>query len=62
MLEKDIGNVTAETEVSFQYGMKKEEELKQQNIHMSHLEKISFQTIIYYTRPNGMKCMRVMTE
>ena len=29
---------------------------------MSHLEHIPFQTIVYYTRPNGMKCMRVMTE
>jgi len=55
---KDIGNVTKESGVTFQYAVRKDinkEEFK-------NLKVMPFQVQIHFRRLNGMKCLRVITK
>lgn len=60
-LRKDLGNVNNETEMTFEFSLRQPEELKELGIDPTSQEKISFQTQINYTAPDGMKCLRVIT-
>ena len=51
---KDLGNVRADTELSFQYAFRSKEECDLSSIHQ-----IPFQVQLMYTKPNGAQCLRV---
>eukprot|EP01119_Soliformovum_irregulare_P010427 TRINITY_DN2560_c0_g1_i1.p1 TRINITY_DN2560_c0_g1~~TRINITY_DN2560_c0_g1_i1.p1 ORF type:complete len:705 (-),score=229.00 TRINITY_DN2560_c0_g1_i1:13-2127(-) len=53
---KDIGNVTQDTGVTFEYGIKKDVK------DFGGLTELPFQVQIRYTKLNGMKCMRVISR
>ena len=63
LLTRDIGNVTMETEITFEYTLKKISELaKMDDIDLTKIEKFPFQTQITYKALDGSLCIRVITE
>lgn len=62
ILERTIANATKNTRISFEYEVKKEEELKSKNIDLNQLKKVPFQAQIEYTSTNGSKYLRVVTS
>ena len=57
---KDYGNVTADSEHMFEYKVKSLEELQNsKEFELKDLKNLYFQTQIYYTKLDGMKCIRV---
>ena len=63
MLIRDVGNVTEESEITFEYRVKDPEELaKLADFDADKIEQIPFQTIIEYTKLDGMKCIRTITK
>ena len=63
LLVRQLGNVTEESEITFEYRLKDLKELEKiSDIDFEKLEKIPFQTQIYYTTLDGMKCIRVITS
>mmetsp|Transcript_9493 Transcript_9493/g.9253 ORF Transcript_9493/g.9253 Transcript_9493/m.9253 type:complete len:248 (+) Transcript_9493:1993-2736(+) len=63
LLTRDLGNVTEKTEITFEYRLKDKEELKKiKGFKMSQLKDIPFQSIIEYTKLDGMKCIRTLTQ
>jgi len=63
LLAKDMGNVTEETEVTFEYRMKPIKELiKMEDIDMTQITSFPFQAQISYTTLEGNKCVRVITQ
>lgn len=63
LLVRDIGNVTMETEITFEYTLKKISELaKMDDIDLTKIEKFPFQTQITYKDLDGNLCIRVITE
>ena len=63
LLTKDIGNVTEESEITFEYRLKLKEDLDQiEDFDIKKLSTIPFQTIIEYTKLDGMKCIRILTQ
>lgn len=62
LLTRAMGNVTEESEITFEYRMKDAEILAQmESIDLLTLKEIPFQTQIEYTKLNGMKCVRTIT-
>lgn len=63
MLTKNLGNVVADTEVTFSYKLKEPEELKKiEGFDIEKFQEIPFQSIIEYTKMDGMKCIRTITK
>jgi len=63
MLVRDIGNVTEDTEITFEYTLKKIAELaKMEEMDLTKIERFPFQTQITYKALDGSKCIRVITE
>ena len=63
MLTRDVGNVTEDSEITFEYRVKDPEELeKLADFDADKIEQIPFQTIIEYTKLDGMKCIRTITK
>merc|ERR1719240_2164649 len=63
MLTKRLGNCTAETMFTFEYGMKPLEDLlKMEDIDMTKITHFPFQTVVEYTAQDGSKCLRVITK
>jgi hypothetical protein len=63
VLSKDLGNVTAESEMTFEYRIKPSEELeKATDFDIEKLTHLPFQTQIEFTKLDGMKCIRVITK
>jgi hypothetical protein len=60
VLHHMVGNVTTDTELSFEYQLRPSAERKALGI--GELKTLPFQLQITYTRLNGMKCVRVMTQ
>jgi hypothetical protein len=60
IVEKDIGNANVETEITFEYGVRRlsAEEKKS----AKKLDKLPFQLQISYTTPDGAKALRVYTK
>ncbi|CAH1791039.1 unnamed protein product [Owenia fusiformis] len=54
IVERAIGNVTKDMDVTFSFKSSEHTDRKRKNI--------PFQAQIVYTRPDGMKCMRVITK
>ena len=63
-LVKEIGNATNETETYIEYNFKSSEEIVKnfQDIDLSKIDAIPFQSIIEYTSKLGDKCIRVVTK
>lgn len=57
-VSRELGNVTADSEVTFEYGVRSADELNQ----FSGLEALPFQVQIHFTKLNGMKCLRVLSK
>ncbi|KAH3767756.1 circularly permutated Ras protein 1 [Pelomyxa schiedti] len=55
---EEIGNVTAESECTFEYGTKPSEEIP----GYDSLEFLPFQVQIEYTKLDGMKCVRIISH
>ncbi|CAI2386488.1 unnamed protein product [Moneuplotes crassus] len=63
ILTRDVGNVTEDSEITFEYRIKNQEELKKlDNFDITKIDQIPFQTIIEYTTLDGMKCIRTITK
>jgi uncharacterized ubiquitin-like protein YukD len=63
VLSKDFGNVTADSEMTFEYNVKSIEDLKMATeFDISKLVQLPFQTQIEFTKLDGMKCIRVITK
>ncbi|CAF2229853.1 unnamed protein product [Rotaria magnacalcarata] len=62
-IKRDIGNVTKQTEVTFEFGVRNKEELKEKyNIDLDQLEQLPFQVQVTYTAADGSKALRVLTQ
>ena len=62
LLVRELGNVTEETEITFEYRLKPPEQLAaMEDLDFAKLATIPFQTQIDYTTLDGMKCIRVIT-
>lgn len=63
MLVRDIGNVTMDCEITFEYTLKKISELaKMDDLDLTKIERFPFQTQITYKALDGSLCIRVITE
>lgn len=63
VLTKIMGNVTADSEMTFEYRIKDAEVLKNaKEFDISKLTQLPFQTQIEYTKLDGMKCIRTITK
>ncbi|CAI2386334.1 unnamed protein product [Moneuplotes crassus] len=63
ILTRDVGNVTEDSEITFEYRVKDQKDLeKLDNFDISKIDQIPFQTIIEYTKLDGMKCIRTITK
>jgi len=63
MLIRDIGNVTMDTEITFEYTLKPTKDLaKMDDIDFSAIKQLPFQTQITYKALDGNVCIRVITE
>jgi hypothetical protein len=63
VLTRDFGNVSADSEMTFEYKIKEIEELqKAKDFDIAKLEQLPFQTQIEFTKLDGMKCIRVLTK
>lgn len=63
LMVRDIGNVTTESEMTFEYTLKKIRELaRMEDIDLTKIEAFPFQAQITYKALDGSKCVRVITE
>lgn len=63
LMTREIGNVTADTEITFEYTMKKISELvKMEDFDLTKVKELPFQVQITYKALDGSKCIRVITE
>lgn len=63
LMVRDIGNVTEESEITFEYTLKKIRELaKMEDIDLAQMKAFPFQAQITYKALDGSKCIRVITE
>ncbi|CAF1422223.1 unnamed protein product [Adineta steineri] len=62
-IKREIGNVTKQTEVSFEFGIRNKQELKDKwNIDLDQLQQLPFQVQVIYTAADGSKALRVLTQ
>ncbi|CAF3477823.1 unnamed protein product [Rotaria sp. Silwood1] len=62
-IKRDIGNVTKQTEVTFEFGVRNKEEIKEKyHIDLDQLEQLPFQVQVTYTAVDGSKALRVLTQ
>ena len=63
ILARELGNVNEETEVTFEYRMKKVKELlKMADLDMTKVSNLPFQAQITYTALDGSRCVRIITN
>ena len=63
LMTREIGSVTIDTEITFEYTMKKISELaKMQDLDLNQIKHFPFQVQITYKALDGNKCIRVITE
>jgi len=62
-LVKNLGNVTEDSEVTFEYRLKPIKELlAMEDIDLTEIKQFPFQAQISYTALDGSKCVRVLTN
>eukprot|EP00753_Platysulcus_tardus_P015458 PLAT5019.2.p1 GENE.PLAT5019.2~~PLAT5019.2.p1 ORF type:complete len:827 (+),score=465.90 PLAT5019.2:277-2757(+) len=59
-LSKPVGNVTAATEITFEYALRSAAELKA--LGASKLRSLPFQVQVHYKRMDGSRCVRIITH
>jgi len=59
---KEIGNVTAKSDVAFEYENKNDVELKQLGVDLDAIKEIPFQAVISYISTEGHQLIRVITK
>jgi len=59
VLEKQVGNATLDTQITFEYGIRR---IKEAKVEKSELKSLPFQLQISYTAPDGSKAVRVYTK
>ena len=63
ILTKNFGNVNEDTDITFEYRMKKISDLlKLKDIDFSKLQELPFQAQIHFTALDGSRCVRVITK
>lgn len=62
ILERNIGNATVKTQLTVEYTLKPEQELKQNDIDINTLKTVPFQAVIEYEAANGDKMLRVFSK
>ena len=63
ILARELGNVNEETEVTFEYRMKKVKDLlKMADLDMTKVSNLPFQAQITYTALDGSRCVRIITN
>ena len=63
ILTKDFGNVTARTDITFEYQLKNVKELiKMTDLDITQIQAFHFQAQISYTALDGSKQVRVITN
>ncbi len=63
LLARDLGSVTEETEVTFEYRLRAMKELlKMHDIDLTQIKELPFQCQITYKALDGSKCIRVLTD
>ena len=62
LLKRELGNVTEDSEITFEYRMKEAKELAEMEDVDLSAKSIPFQTQIEYTKLDGMKCIRIITQ
>jgi hypothetical protein len=62
LYQKNVGNVTAKTELTFEYELRPDEELMEFGVDLVKLETVPFQAQIIYTSTAGDRLMRVITK
>jgi len=60
--ERDIGNVTSDTVLTFEYGQKAVGELGERVSEMRALTSLPFQLQVRYTKPDGASYVRVLSQ
>jgi len=60
VVEKDIGNANIDTEITFEYGIRKLNDEEKKN--SPDLSRVPFQLQVYYVAPDGTKAVRVYTK
>lgn len=60
MAVRDVGNVAEDTQITFEYAIHNRAE--RERLGVADLEQLPFQTQVFYTRLDGMKCVRVITK
>eukprot|EP00698_Gefionella_okellyi_P010039 TRINITY_DN257_c0_g1_i1.p1 TRINITY_DN257_c0_g1~~TRINITY_DN257_c0_g1_i1.p1 ORF type:complete len:327 (-),score=105.32 TRINITY_DN257_c0_g1_i1:37-1017(-) len=58
VVQRDVGNVTSDSTLTFEYELKKAEE---RTVH-TQLDQVPFQVLIRYSRTDGTQCIRVITQ
>ena len=62
IMSRDLGNVTEDTEVTFEYKLKSIKELvKMVDIDLTKIKSLPFQAQITYSTLEGSRCVRVIT-
>jgi hypothetical protein len=60
---RDLGNVTEETEITFEYRLKNLKELvKMEDIDLTQIKAFPFQAQITYSALDGSKCVRIISN
>ena len=63
IMVRDLGNVTEDTEITFEYKLKSIKELvKMEDFDMAKINSLPFQSQITYTSLGGARCVRVITN
>ena len=62
-LNREVGNATKDTMISFEYRVKPMDSLKKMNIQdLSSIKQCPIQTCIFYENIKGWKCMKVLSK
>ena len=62
IMEKPVGNITSESKTTFEYMLKRPDQLKLiEDVDIDNLNQIPFQTQITFTTMEGMRCVRVIS-
>ena len=61
LCERDVGNVTAKTILTFEYQSKNDVELAKEGIDIGKLSQLPIQAHVYYTSREGHQLLRVIT-
>ncbi len=62
MLVRDLGNVTDDTQITFEYTLKDAERLAGLGFDVEAMKVVPFQVQINYTSLTGQKCVRALSK